>query len=585
MYTHDNHRIPFTGAQTFGLMLFVGVMFSACMDNDDLSSLLSESMPQEVVKTHLSFSFSGVNTPRTRMGEDIVQGQEEPEFRGIQDIKLFAHTVNDDNVEAWKEIVLTSAYPSENDVAQFYADVEVPLNTDKFRFYGEAKKAENALSSVNGKLVTPTFSVSGLNGLSFSLDTRWNTDNSTKAQALADYLTSIATKLNTEGLSTQYNKFIENTAGSSANVFALIRQLYANIEDNTKKTAVGGAITADGKATISDNTITFAELLDGYPVGMPDGTARVAWNSTNNKFEPNTSTSILFDGASLNSYVYPPSLYYYVESGIRTSSTIHMYGYGDWLYARQHGYAVEGVQDYDTSWKHFLDMYEYNSDEKVGIYSHSVALADEISYAVSRLDATIRANSSTLQDAAGRQVHFTASAFPITGILIGNQKQVDYQFEQTSNDNYIIYDTAMPDGMVLSTQTSPVNRTLVLESCAEDDAKTTDKDERTVKIAVEFLNNSGFDFYGYKGEAANYPIISNGTKFYLLAELNPNDAEDSSAQDRVFKKGKVTSVDFVVSSFANAYNVVPDLRNPRLMLGMLANINWQTGIVIPPTEI
>lgn len=130
MYTHDNHRIPFTGAQTFGLMLFVGVMFSACMDNDDLSSLLSESMPQEVVKTHLSFSFSRVNTPRTRMGEDIVQGQEEPEFRGIQDIKLFAHTVNDDNVEAWKEIVLTSAYPSENDVTQFYADVEVPLNTD-----------------------------------------------------------------------------------------------------------------------------------------------------------------------------------------------------------------------------------------------------------------------------------------------------------------------------------------------------------------------------------------------------------------------------------------------------------------------
>jgi hypothetical protein len=316
----------------------------------------------------------------------------------------------------------------------------------------------------------------------------------------------------------------------------------------------------------------------------------MAWDSDNDKFVvPDDASSILFDDAPMSAYVYPPALYYYIESGVRTSSTIHMYGYADWLYARQHGYSVKGVQDYDTSWKHFLDMYEYKSDEKVNVYSHSVALADEIRYAVSRLDVTIRANSSSLTDAAGRQVHFTASAFPIRGILVGDQGDVTYEFKLNGNRDKVIYDIDMPDGMILSTTKSPVNSTLVLES-AQDDASTTDKDESIVRVAVEFENNSGFDIYGKSEDnSSTKPIIPHGTKFYLIGELSLSDAEqpkedEPSLQDRVFRKGAVTKVDFVVSNFEYAYNVVPDLRNPRLMLGLSANLHWQSGIIIP-TEI
>ena len=316
-----------------------------------------------------------------------------------------------------------------------------------------------------------------------------------------------------------------------------------------------------------------------------DGSAFVA-NAEN--------SSIIFDGATLSSYVYPPALYYFVETPVRTSSSIHMYGYADWLNARHLGYAVNGVQDYDASWEHFLDMYEYNktTDQnnpvKVDIYSHSVALADSIDYAVSRLDVTIKAETSALLDAAGRQVHFSSSAFPITGILIGNQSHVNSQFyhEHQAGNFLIIYDTAMPSGMILTTNQTPVNSTLVLESCYEAG---NDGNGKKVKVAVEFLNNSGFDFYGKKGSGASendpYPLIPHGTKFYLIGELDPAGASNPTVQDRVFKKGAVTSVDFEVSSFANAYNVVPDLRNPRLELGMSANLHWQTGIVIPKTQI
>ena len=596
-----NYRKSAKSIQVLCLVLFGISMFSGCKDYDDIKIVEIKSKEPALVKTEISFTISGVKSPQTRMSEEIVQGQEEPVFRGIQGIRLFAHITNEDNTTLWKEVFLPTVDPdnehlSSNAVAQFYADVEVPLNTDGFRFYGEAKKTPGDGSERNGELVKPSeFPEDGLDNLTFGLKSI-NSSEDPKAEALANYLTVIAKELSEQGLSNgndgPYDKIIKNTAGSSANVFALIRQLYTNIEDATAKDAVkvvieGGKDPEVGKeqqyATVDGNTITFTDVLDGYPENLPDGTARMLWDETNNKFVVNTASSpILFDGADLSAYVYPPALYYYKDSGIRTSSTIHMYGYEDWLKARELGYFVNGKSDYDTSWKHFLDMYDYNTDEKVNAYSHSVALADEIRYAVSRLDVTIRAASSSLTDAAGRLVHFTASAFPITGILIGDQTEVNYKFEQDPEEapaKKIIYDTDMPDGMILSTSKTPVNSTLVLESSAVQNAK-------TVKIAVEFENNSGYDIYGKAEEESAKPIIPHGTKFYLLGELDPSDAvqptdDEQELQDRVFKKGAVTKVDFVVSNFQYAYNVVPDLRNPHLMLGLSANLNWQSGIIIP----
>lgn len=608
LINHRNHAMSIWAV----CWVLLGIsLFSSCIDSDDLNCGETTPINPAMVKTEISFAFSGVKTSRTRMNEEIVQGQEDPVFRGIQDIRLFAHVTDQDNSESWQEIILPTVTP-ENEhlntdaVAQFYADVQIPLNTDGFRFYGEAKKATGDVK--NGVLVKPSaFPSDGLEDLTFGLKPILATEDE-KGAALATYLTNIATVLSEQGLNESYQKIIKNTAGSSANVFALIRQLYANLEDTpeenaTKKAAVKAVIEGNNNeyATVSGNTITFTDVLDCYPAGLPDGSARMKWNESTNAFAVNTASSpISFDDADLSAYVYPPALYYYVDSKVRTSSTIHMYGYEEWLYAREHGYAVNGVQDYDTSWKHFLDMYKYTeggSGEgekvKVDLYSHSVALADEIRYAVSRLDVTVRAASSSLKDAADRLVHFTSSSFPITGILIGDQTEVDYKFEQDPSNNpdkTIIYDTDMPDGMILSTSKTPVNSTLVLESCAQDNVSTVDLDERVVKIAVEFENNSGYDIYGKAEEGNDKPIIPQGTKFYLLGELKPSDAVQPTAgepdlQDRVFKKGAVTKVDFVIDDFKYAYNVVPDLRNPHLMLGLSANLNWQTGIVLNPENL
>ena len=599
----------------------VCLLLLACYDYDHAYEEV-QPINSHPVKTQLSFAFSGVKAAKTRMSEDIVQGQTEPVFRGIQNITLASYANNPDAVsggEVWTPILLpvNDAYPSPDSPTQFYADIEVPSYTSRFLFYAEAR-AESNDKHVNGCL--------NPNGLSF--DSSWTPDNISfnlqsistgsdqKAVLLAAYMTNIAHEMSAQGLEGQYNKLIKNIAGSSASVLALIKQLYVDIEDASKKTAVGDVIQADAgayssiyngitgnMATIDASGITdFNDALKDYPenIGLPDGAAYMAWvenvdDQSQSKFEPNTdhstiSSPVVFSGASLSTYAYPPSLYYWVDSAVRTTSTIHMYHYADWLTARQLGYAVDGVQDYDTSWKHFLDMNEYEQGS-VDVYSHSVALADEIRYAVGRLDITVKAESATLKDAQNRQVHFTSSAFPITGILIGDQREVNYEFKQKDiATTYIVYDTEMPEGMVLSTSGTSVNSTLVLQSKLFDGTATAfsgldDADKKTysVNIAVEFQNNSGFDFYGYSDNPDYKPIIPSGTKFYLVGKLEM-DAEQAASQGCVFKQGTITRADFVVNSFKNAYNVVPDLRNPRLMLGLTANLYWQKGVKLSSPE-
>lgn len=600
-------------AFTTTLMGVVCLLLLACYDYDRIYEV--KTVEYSPVKTQFSLTFSGVNPAKTRMSEEIVQGQEEPVFRGIQNVSLIAHAtvpagaVEPEGFKEWTPVLLpvNDAYPSPDSPTQFYADITVPQYTDKFLFYAEARSKGINNYHVNGCL-TPngltTISDSwSPDDISFSLQPIYSTGSS-KADLLAQYLTDIAVALGNristsskaDDITKQYNNIKKNKAGSSSSVLALIRQLYANLKDNGDKAAVGDAIQVNASKYDSELTgtmaiidangvITFNEELEGYPedIGLPDGAALMDWKDGENKFEPVTPGSNIglegteFKVAALDSYVYPPSLYYWVDSHVRTSSTIEMYHYEDWLHARQMGYVVDGVEDTDTSWKHFLDMNEYSEESFVDVYSHSVALSDEIHYGVGRLDITVKAETAVLVDAANRQVHFTSSAFPIKGILIGDQKQVDGKFEQNSSAlSSIVYDTELPEGMVLSTSKTPVNSTLVLESSQDTSTP--------INIAVEFENNSGFDFFGYSGDENYKPIIPNGTRFYLVGHLSMDDTQ-SASQDRIFKQGSITHADFVVKNLRNAYNVVPDLRNPRLVLGLSANLFWQKGVKLSTEDI
>ena len=245
-------RISSTIYQTIYRMLtttltgIVCLLLLACYDYDHAYEEV-QPINSHPVKTQLSFAFSGVKAAKTRMSEDIVQGQTEPVFRGIQNITLVSYANNPDAVsggEVWTPILLpvNDAYPSPDSPTQFYADIEVPSYTSRFLFYAEARAESNdkhvngclnanGLTSVNNEGWNPETTIS------FNLQPIYGTATDQKADLLAAYLTNIASKMSNQGLTSQYNKLIKNIAGSSVSVLALIKQLYNDIENRWEKTS------------------------------------------------------------------------------------------------------------------------------------------------------------------------------------------------------------------------------------------------------------------------------------------------------------------------------------------------------------
>ena len=142
----------------------------------------------------------------------------------------------------------------------------------------------------------------------------------------------------------------------------------------------------------------------------------------------------------------------------------------------------------------------------------------------------------------------------------------------------------------VTTSNTAANYTLVF-----DDRRAEKSD---VNICLEFLNNSGQDFYGKDG------VILNGQKFYLIGRLNvtsqttdpfssigTDDAEDSfipSRDLRAFIQDFTTTAQFVITagsadgtiagSLTKAMSTIPDLRASSQTIGLSVDLTWRTGI-------
>ena len=76
---------------------------------------------------------------------------------------------------------------------------------------------------------------------------------------------------------------------------------------------------------------------------------------------------------------------------------------------------------------------------------------------------------------------------------------------------------------------------------------------------------------------ANGQLIPAGGKFYLVATLSAKDATEGTVGKRVFRQDVKTIAKLNIGSLANAYNEIPDLRTPKLELGMSVDLTWQAG--------
>lgn len=407
--------------------------------------------------------------------------------------------------------------------------------------------------------------------------TRADYQENTTAQALADYLTSIANAKtagdktwkddvigntdHSKNLKLLYKNFINELSegvgaplpGSTANVNKWVTELQTQLNsltltgtDDDIKTAILAAISADYSKL---NPETGAWKKFPSSIGLPDGAAVVRWNGT--AFVPEVQTTTISDINNIERFTYPAEIYYFANSPTMVSDA-----------------DLSGNFDSESTWADVIDGF---SERAVTSTTATVAMKNPLQYGVGKLSVQVKSNAETLNDATPQSVEVGSNSFPLAGIIVGGQLPVGFDFRPetlypsySEADMSFIYDTQLGSTINLSTSKSSAVSTLVLQSY----------DYRNVKIVLEFENNSDKDFKGLDG------TVYKGTKFYLVGEIDYTKfTEDATIPDdvktRVFTQDYITTITVNVTTLAKAYNVLPNLMSPRLEMGLELTPKWE----------
>ena len=318
--------------------------------------------------------------------------------------------------------------------------------------------------------------------------------------------------------------------------------LYNGIRDEIVR-RIEALRTAGTLEITSDNKVLFAsESLSRHPesYGLPDGAAVMRWNGIS--FVPVTQA---LDGvAPLMSYCYPPDLWYFVNTTLSTSTQDR-----------------ESVYTQDNpSWKNDI-LPTYRSGKILHSDTKSAALDSALQYSCAMLVATVRASGETLDDGDGllsTQVSTASGKLPVTGVIVGSQRTLGFDFTPTGTTDYFLYDNCISNVFLTRTElaSAPQVRTLVSQT----------PDREPVYFSLELRNDTGEAFTGADG------LIMQGAKFYLVGSIELPD-DDSFA--RAFERGHITRINCLVTSLAEARTAIPDLEHPHLSAGLQVNVNWK----------
>ena len=604
-------KVKFFGLAGF-ILLASGAGFSSC-SSDSADPTGGTGVAGQVVKTQFAINIpygnnSSANQAKkvTRMTDAITQQSGKP-FRGISDILLLTfsgdpsstgnkiatkvHKIGEDN----------NAY-DQDDFRRLYRDIDIPVGTDYMIFYGTAKKANTTSSFTYGKTnnIDTYETETDLTKRNFKLSTITNVDfanhqaandiiaalndiakssgtDGTNAVAWADVIDSKydavtwITKSERDFLKKYYEKFINLSAGSQYSVKAFITKLKSILIGEGTEADLSKKYLTKSIVDYCDAALTKIESLS-FPrdLSLPDGVAKIHWNSTKNSFEYYTAGSEVFSTGNIINYnkiCYPAELSYFVKTSTMVSDKemSHVNDFPDYN---------KWTTDISQAWP-IGGTFE---NAEVSSSTRTVALRDPVQYSVAVLQSTVKCADATLKDNGqskggleqDQDVTVNSVGFPVTGILIGGQPEsVDWKYEPTSTETFAntIYDQNMNGTITAGTTASNANYTLVFDN------KSTDK--KPVFVTIELENNSGMDFYGNDG------IILNGAKFYLVGKLDPEATTGTTKPtgvDRVFVQDHITKANFNITNLKGAYNCIPDLRTSGINVGLAVDLSWQDGI-------
>ncbi len=464
--------------------------------------------------------------------------------------------------------------------AKAFTEKQVPQGTSAFLFYGH--------SGINGS--TEKFRVGQLNSSltgnpsAYKFELQPICSNTSNVQDVADlfdaYLNGVIaakdtlysghewkdiTEAENKGYKDMFDTLktlnVLNTFGIERMMTDLYHSLALN-QDSLAK-AIKKAILDPTYATLTNDTVQLVAGMQNFPkkFGIPEGAISVAY-VTSTGFGNNAAHS--YGGlvpADIANYVYPAALWYFANTQIKTSS------------ASKAGQYTEG-----SSWATILGSYE-NNLATVNSSTRSIALIDTIQYGVARFDVQVKtADGTSLQDnnpvAGLRTIANPVGGYPLKAVLIGNQKNVGFDFTPatyagSNTASYVIYDTVMTSAIAALPSPSvysATNSTLVLETPADAGGGAGTED---VFVALEFVNTAT-DFYG-----VDHQLIPAGARFYLVGRLSADAA--TQTDKKVFKQDYTTTARFSINNLTKAYSSIPDLKAPQLEIGMAVDLYWTAG--------
>lgn len=627
---------------------------ASCSSSDDIAEApVNPSYDGQTVKTQFAINIATpVTQNKTRMTD--VNTQNSNNFLGMNDIRLIPLTDNNISVTPGNNgsgsrsdgvaisQVITLSNISNNEISssnsnKIYNDVNIPVGTKRFLFYGVGPIGNDASGKFKQGSLTATnvANISKTSDIKYSLTPILGSNTMTTEQnAFVAYLNAVAgttltvgsttykwsecTELSEAGkianpsLKSLYNNFTSSPnngrAGSANAIKYMMQDLYnacasiseekdaSNNETDAAKLAkqimeniknpnlqVNNAI----KFTASDAepyTLDWDNVANNYknfPTNyyLPEGSVQLSYTngtfSYNNDAQVGSGTESQFKAEQVN---YPSTLAYFVSTPARATNT----EIESW---------VKTVSNWDNAWQ---TGGSYNGwDNEVKSTSRSVALQYNINYGVACLKTSVRCteNVTALEDntnafnaTGNNMITIPNNGFQIKGILIGGQPStVDWDFINTLNHNAVIYDNiakaneTTEEGSIVAKSSdsySSPNYTLVFDNYAGNDTE-------DVYVALEVENNSGQEFYGVDGK------VGIGQKFYLVGQLKPTGENsnttttitwpDASKSD--FPAREIKRV-FIQDHITEAKFTIKSLKNAYVTIPDLRATKMQLGLSV-----
>lgn len=593
------------------------VAFSACSSENDMGAEVNPTFDGKTVKTQFALNVPYGDTG-TRMSANAAQ--QNRNFRGISNMKLLsfveepaAGKISTSFIDLKQN---TNAFESDgsdyaNQGRYIYRDVQIPIGTKHFVFYGKATGTETTTTTpdklfekgyLSKNLSGPTVNLNNTNfalqkikgSLDLSAATGTTTENYDKVLKALQEVTG--TKV-TEGAATiEWNNITTSATDMKLNhaeklwdAFKTLKAGSANSVRKTLenlKTSAGVAALAEGETPTANGDgllKTLVKNIDGalttlgddniFPadLNLPDGAVSVICDGTSKTWKFNSSVTMNENTIDYTKITYPASLDYFVSSPAKARNEAST-GLTDGKWPTNEDWTKN-----QATWTDWGD--------EVKNTTRTIALERAIQYGVANLELTINAKTNKLLDnaiakghqVADQNVDVTGNKLVMTGVLIGGQPtkvEWDYEPKPGTDFDLTIYDkkmngaTATGNGINVPVgRASESNYTLVLDN---NNATT-----KPIYVAVELVNKTGIDFYGADG------MVPAGGKFYLIGRLDPTTAttgDNPNNVDRVFLKDYTTKANLTIKDLKNAYNVIPDLRSTAISVGLAVNLEWQNGI-------